>query len=276
MVAAIRAAIFAALVGAVAAACAGAARADAVPQRIVSANLCADRLLLLLAPRERIASVSHLARDPDLSPVAADASGLHANRGGAEEILALRPDLVLLGPFAPRGGATLLRRLGVPVHEVPLAADFAGARAAIRDLAARIGVVARGEALVATLDARLAALPRGARPLRVASLHAGGWVAGAGTPADAVLAQLGLINAPAVAGATGLRRLDVEALLALAPDLIVVERLAAPGPSEAESLLRHPALRATGLRMVEVAARAWACPDMALADAAAAIAEAAR
>lgn len=253
-----------------------AAPVAAAPMRIVSANLCADRLVLRLAPRERIVSVSHLARDPALSPVAAAAAGLHANRGGAEEILALHPDLVLLGPFAPRGGAALLRRLGMAVHEVPLAQDFAGADAAIRDLAARLGVAERGAALVASLEARLDALPVATPQMRAVSLHAGGWVAGAGTPADAVLRRLGLSNAPAVSGAIGYRRLDVEAVLALAPGLIAVERAQAPGASAAETLLGHPALRATAARHVDVPARAWACPDDGLADAAAIIAEAAR
>lgn len=253
-----------------------AAQAVAAPMRIVSANLCADRLVLRLAPRERVLSVSHLARDPALSPVAAAADGLHANRGGAEEILALRPDLVLLGPFAPRGGAALLRKLGMAVHEVPLAKDLAGARRAIRELAARLGVAERGEALVASLDARLGALLVARPQMRIVSLHAGGWVAGAGTPADAVLSQLGLVNAPAFAGTVGYGRLDVEAVLALAPGLIAVERAQTPGASAADTLLGHPALRAASARQVDVPARAWACPDDGLLEAASMIAGAAR
>ena len=44
--------------------------------RIVSINLCTDQLLLLLAPRSRIASVSHLAANPLYSAYADRAGGL--------------------------------------------------------------------------------------------------------------------------------------------------------------------------------------------------------
>ena len=43
---------------------------DAAARRVVSANLCADQLLLTLADRSQIASLSYRAVDETLSPVA--------------------------------------------------------------------------------------------------------------------------------------------------------------------------------------------------------------
>jgi iron complex transport system substrate-binding protein len=245
-----------------------------VPRRIVSANLCADRLVLRLAPRAHVLSVSTLAGDPSLSTVADDARGLTTNRGGAEEILALRPDLVVVGTVAPRGGAALLRKLGVAVHAVPAVPDLEAARVAIRELAARLGARERGEALVAALDDRLAALAPPVPGRRALSLHAGGWVAGEGTLAADVLARAGIANA--AADLNGFRSLDIEALVARAPDLIAVERAPGDVRSLAGGRFRHPAIAGAVPVRVEIAARDWVCPDDALSAAAVAIAAAMR
>lgn len=246
----------------------------AAPIRIVSANLCADRLVIDLVPRERILSVSHFAADPGLSPFSDRAVGLPVNRGDAEEILALRPDLVVTGAFASRGAAALLRRVGVAVHEIPVTADLAAARAAIRDLARRLDAVARGEAMIAALEARMDALPRPIAPARAVSLHAGGWVAGAGSLANALFARLGFVNAGAARA--GFVQMDVETLLYQAPDLIVVERHGGPAASRMAESMTHPALARGPARRVEVPARDWACADEGLAQAAALIAGAGR
>jgi iron complex transport system substrate-binding protein len=242
----------------------------AAPMRIVSANLCADRLVIDLVARERILSVSPFAADPDLSPVSGRAVGLPVNRGDAEEILALKPDLVVTGAFASRGAASLLRRAGVAVHEIPVAGDFEAARSAIRDLARRLGAVPRGEELIAELDARVDALPRPIVSVRAVSLHAGGWVAGGGSLADAVLARLGIVNG---AGArAGFVQMDVETLVSRAPDMIAVERHGVRAASRTWDAMTHPAIARTAARRVEIPARDWACADAALAHAAAAIA----
>jgi iron complex transport system substrate-binding protein len=246
----------------------------ATPMRIVSANLCADRLVIDLVPRERILSVSPFAADPGLSPSSDRAVGLPVNRGDAEEILALRPDLVVTGAFASRGAAALLRRAGVAVHEIPVTADLAAARAAIRDLARRLDAVARGEAMIAALDARLDALPRPLVSVRAVSLHAGGWVAGAGSLADAVFSRLGIVNA--AASRIGFVQMDVETLLSHAPELFAVERHGGPAASRAAEAMTHPALARGAARRVEIPARDWACADAGLGQAAALIAGAVR
>ena len=67
------------------------------PQRVVSVNLCADLLLLALLPRDRIVSLSPYAADAAMSPLAAQASGIAINHAQVEEIIGMRPDLVLAG-----------------------------------------------------------------------------------------------------------------------------------------------------------------------------------
>src|SRR5215813_14877630 len=72
------------------------------PQRIVSMNLCTDELVLRLADRGNISSVTWQARDRDNSNVADLARDVPINHGLAEEILPLNPDLVLAGIYTAR------------------------------------------------------------------------------------------------------------------------------------------------------------------------------
>ena len=85
------------------------------PKRDVSMNLCTDQLVLLIAKRSRIASVSYLARGPLFSHLANRAQDIPINHGLAEEILPLEPDLVLVGSHTIRPTTVLLRKLGIKV-----------------------------------------------------------------------------------------------------------------------------------------------------------------
>ena len=105
------------------------ARADARPRRIVSINLCTDQLLLDLVPAERIAALSHLATDASVSATPEHAAGLPITHGGAEEVMALDPDLVVTVEYSTPASVAMLRRMGKRVVVLPLASDFDGIRA---------------------------------------------------------------------------------------------------------------------------------------------------
>ncbi|HEY5739178.1 MAG TPA: ABC transporter substrate-binding protein, partial [Gammaproteobacteria bacterium] len=59
-------------ISALLAVCAAANAAAAGPQRIVSIGLCTDQLLLLIAEREQIASLSNWAVNADMSYLAGE------------------------------------------------------------------------------------------------------------------------------------------------------------------------------------------------------------
>src|SRR3546814_12608420 len=73
------------------------AKAPAIPQRIVSINLCADQLVLALADRGQIAGLTKNATDPEMSGEAAKARGIALLSNSAEQILAIEPDLIEIG-----------------------------------------------------------------------------------------------------------------------------------------------------------------------------------
>src|SRR5262245_9331722 len=145
----------AAMLAATAATCAQ-AEAPPKPQRIVSLDLCADQLLIELVEPERIAAVTFMAPVQGLSAIWERAKGLPVTRGAAEDVLSHRPDLILAGQYGSAPTVNLLRRLKANVVVVPMASDLEGVRVAVRAVAAAVGEDARGEAMVAAFDRRLA------------------------------------------------------------------------------------------------------------------------
>ena len=90
------------------------------PQRIVSINLCTDLMLLTLAQRHQVASVTFLAANPDYSYLAAEVDGLDINHSFAEEIIPLDPDLILASDYTPPNTIHFLRTLGYRVEQLPI------------------------------------------------------------------------------------------------------------------------------------------------------------
>ena len=233
------------------------------PRRIVSLDLCTDQLLIELAPRAAIAAVTHLAADASVSAIPERGLGIPVTRGGAEDVLRLDPDLVLAGPFGVRGTVDLLRRLGRRVVVVPQPQDLAGVRAAVEVVAEAVGEPARGAALIADFDRRLAALgpPNMNRQPAAVIYQVGGTVSGPGSLADAALAAAGFRNA-----ATGFRltrggQVPLEALLADPPDLLVLSSAPAEYRTALADNLRHPAVAALRRQRasLELPWRHWLC-----------------
>lgn len=125
--------------------------------------------------------------------------------------------------------------------------------------------------MIALMDARLAALPVRQHPERAVVYQAGGWTSGRGTLADDLFKRIGLVNIAAETGLDGFGALPLETLVASSPDLLIFENMGnEDGPSVAGELLHHPAL-SKNISHVSVPMRLWACPDLALVDAAALI-----
>lgn len=239
------------------------------PMRVMSINQCTDQIVLALLPPSRIASVSFLARDPHGSLMADAARHVADNHGTAEEVMRQHPDLVIAGRSTTPAVRAFLKRLGWPLLEVDEADSFDAIRTITRQIADAVDARARGEALIADMDRKLAdlALDRGPA-IRVAAWDGGGFSAGKGSLYDLILQTAGAVNVANLPPASGYGRPDVEVLLATAPQLLLQGGY--EGGSLRENVARHPLVRRYWgpSRTLVVPSGYYACGTPMVADAA--------
>lgn len=252
----------------------GLARADdapAKPQRVVSLNMCTDELVLRLASPEHIASVTWLSQDPRNANLAGLARTLPANHGLVEEVLAQKPDLVVAGAHTTRSTVALLKRVGTPVREFGVPNNLAEMRQQIRDMAKLLGEPRNGEALIAEIDARLAALadrPRPAQP-RAIVLRPNGFTTGRGSLVDEILTAAGLTNLAAELGIDNYGQIALETVALGEADILILNTTPDGPPSLAHEILHHPVLARLGdrLKLVALPSKLWTCAGPAVIDA---------
>lgn len=216
------------------------------PRRIVSANLCADQLLIELADAEQIASLSPLARDAGLSWFAEKASRFPQNRGGGEDIVRLDADLALVGPYDNRYTRALLAARGLRFVALDAWTSFADGAAQIRSFAALLGHPRRGAALIGRIEAGLARIDTlgGGRATQATSLvlHRRGFVYHAGLTAE-MAQRAGLRDLAPAMGIAGSGFVSLEALVAARPDYLMVSDGEVQMMDHGQAFLAHPALR---------------------------------
>lgn len=231
-----------------------AAARDARPMRIVSLNPCLDAILLRLAEPARVAALSHYARDSRTSAVAAEASSFPFTYETAEEIVALRPDLVLASRHTAIATRNALERLGIPFALFGVPDTVEDSLAQIAEIARLTGAEAQGAMLEREIRAAIAAAapPPGLRPIAALILQGRGLAAGPGTLLDEMLARTGFVNAAARYGVVYWGEVPLELLIADPPQLLLSEADGA-GFSQASRMLGHPALAAVSGRMARAA-----------------------
>jgi iron complex transport system substrate-binding protein len=218
----------------------GALPAAGAPRRVVSLNLCTDQLALALAAPGQLVSITWLARDRSSSALWREAAAVPMNHGLAEEIIPLRPDLVLAGTHTTRPAVAILRRIGVPVAEFAAVDTLDAMRAQIREMARVLDRPAAGEEMLTELDRRLAAIRRPATdaPPVAAVYQANGVTVGDGSLVDNLLRLAGFDNLAPKIGLKRYAQMPTELLVLHRPDLLIVSRLRQT-PSLAEAMTRH-------------------------------------
>ncbi len=235
----------------------------ASPRRFVSMNLCTDQLLMLLADREEIASLSYLARRQDLSLTTQDAMQYPVNHGLAEEIMGFKPDIVFAGVFSRPATVFMLKRLGYRVEVLPVASDFDAIVRNIRAIANAVEHPERGERLVAAFKQRLRAIKHSlpAEKPRVVMYRENSYTTGKNTLAHAIIETAGFENLAASLGISGSGHLPLERLLQHPVDVLIEGRRRSPDGSVAAAVLLHPAYRhyARQRQAVAIDDRLWIC-----------------
>jgi iron complex transport system substrate-binding protein len=194
----------------------GVAGGAEAPRRIVSLDYCADQFVLKFAPPGAVAAVSPDA-GADYSYMRAAAAGVPTVRPRAEDVLALRPDLVVQSYGGGAGAAAQLARAGVPVLPIGFARSIKDVRANVLRLSAALGAEQAGRATVADMDARLTKAARPDSGVTALYLTTGGWTSGHDTLVGDLMEAAGLSN---LENRSGWRPLPLERLARQDPDLI--------------------------------------------------------
>ncbi len=220
-----------------------AATPETRPQRVVSLNLCADQLLVALADREQILSLSPLVRDPSVSYFVERAASYPVNPGKGEAILFTGADLVFTGRWGAHATRELLVRQGLAVAPLDVWDSLDVGRAQIREVARRLGHPERGERLVAKIDAALERVHNIVPPGRsVLPLQRRGWAQSRDSVLSEILRHMGFALHQERLGlpAGGLVRL--EQLVTTPPDYAVLDEGTGEAVDNGSALLVHPAL----------------------------------
>ncbi len=217
--------------------------ASAAPQRVVSLNPCLDAILVRVADRAQVAALSHYARDPQSSSIADIAATYPFVHEAAEEVIVLSPDLVLAAFHNSPATRKALTRLGVRTETFPVPETVDASIAQIRVVAGLVGQEARGEALVADVEAALAAAaPPDTRRPTALIFQPNGLTPGAGTLANEMLERTGFVNAAGKYGLDQWQNVALEKLIADPPRVLLAGQVAPGAPTWADRVLHHRAL----------------------------------
>ena len=169
----------------------------------------------------------------------------------SEGVLSVNPDLILSEEGAgPPETIAVLKEAGIPFETIPAGTDPEGLAAKIEAVAVALGVPDAAGTPVATLRADLEKLsaatdePQKKRVMFILSVQGGRIMAsGQGTEADAIIRLAGAENA--ITDFDGYKSLTDEAVIAAAPDVILMmDRTGGPEGTAAD-VQSHPALAAT-------------------------------
>jgi iron complex transport system substrate-binding protein len=220
------------------------APALAAGPRIASMNVCTDQLVTRLADPEQIAGLSRFSRDGWQSPAAAGAQRYPVLSGGAEDVLVLKPDVVVASLFDKRSTRELLKAHGLHVAEFAVPQNLDEVKAQIREIGEIVGHADRAAAEIVRLDAAVANARRIVADKRYSVLPVSrrGWVPGRDNFVSSLLSETGLFNASGDLGFVFGGYASLETIVNLKPDFLLVSQAGDFAGDDGQAFLLHPAL----------------------------------
>jgi iron complex transport system substrate-binding protein len=239
--------------------------------RIASMNLCTDQLLITLADPAQILGLSRYSRDAWQSNAANDARHYPILSGGAEDILVLKPDIVVASLFDKRSTRELLKEKGLRLAEFAVPRNLDEAKVQIREMGEIVQHKDRAEAEIARLDAAMARARRAVtdRHYSVLALSRRGWVSGSDSLVSSLLSETGLFNAASDLGVALGGFASLEAIVNARPDFLLVSEDGDLAEDDGRAFLLHPALERfyPPSKRIVIPERLTVCGGVMLADA---------
>lgn len=209
--------------------------------RIVSLNPCLDAILVEVAEPAQILALSHYSADPQSSSISRDVARRYDFTGGTvEEVLALKPDLVLVSTFMAPATRAALDDLGVRVESFGSPGSVDESVMQVNRLATLVEQRRNGEMLVEKIE-RSVRQSNAVKPVSAVLWQPGGIVAGERQLISELLRAAGFSSHSAALGLGQADYLSLEQVLVDPPDVLLV---AGKSPPQ-----QHPALKEAEIKV---------------------------
>ena len=225
------------------------------PKRILTFAMYTDQIVLGLVTSDHLVGINTLLDDPVLSNIIPIAKKISKKIGnpGAEEVLSMKPDLVIVSDWTQAEKIQSMRDLGLKVVSVKSPETIQDAKDAVSQVAAAIGEPAKGKQLIGMMDKKLAEIrektgkikPEQRKNVVLLSLMTA--YGGSGCAYDDSCREANVINGIAAAGLKNGQQLTKEMLIKINPDIMLLPVYTGQGSYDTQafidSYLKDPSLQ---------------------------------
>ena len=200
------------------------------PKRILTFAMYTDQIVLGLVTSDHLVGINTLMDDPVLSNVVPIAKRIIKKIGdpGAEEVLSMKPDVVIVSDWTQAEKIQSMRDLGLKVVSVKSPETIQDAKEAVSQVAAAIGELEKGKQLIGMMDKKLAEIrektskikPEQRKNIVLLSLMTA--YGGAGCAYDDACREANVVNGIAAAGLKTGQQLTKEMLIKINPDIMLM------------------------------------------------------
>ena len=225
------------------------------PKRILTFAMYTDQIVLGLVTSDHLVGINTLMDDPVLSNVVPIAKRITKKIGnpGAEEVLSMSPDLVIVSDWTQAEKIQSMRDLGLKVVSVKSPETIQDAKDAVSQVAAAIGEPEKGKQLIGMMDKKLAEIREKTSKIKseqrknIVLLSLMTAYGGAGCAYDDACREANVINGIAAAGLKTGQKLTKEMLIKINPDIMLMPVYNDRGNYDTQafidSYLKDPSLR---------------------------------
>ena len=225
------------------------------PKKILTFAMYTDQIVLGLVTSDHLVGINTLLDDPVLSNIIPIAKKITKKIGNpsAEEVLSMKPDLVIVSDWTQAEKIQSMRDLGLKVVSVKSPETIQDAKDAVSQVAAAIGEPEKGRQLIGMMDKKLAEIrektskikPEQRKNIVLLSLMTA--YGGTGCAYDDACREANVINGIAAAGLKNGQQLTKEMLIKINPDIMLMpvynDRGKYDTQSFIDSYLKDPSLQ---------------------------------
>ena len=225
------------------------------PKRILTFAMYTDQIVLGLVTSDHLVGINTLLDDPVLSNIIPIAKKITKKIGNpsAEEVLSMKPDLVIVSDWTQAEKIQSMRDLGLKVVSVKSPETIQDVKEAVSQVAAAIGEPEKGRQLIGMMDKKLTEIrektskikPEQRKNIVLLSLMTA--YGGTGCAYDDACREANVINGIAAAGLKNGQQLTKEMLIKINPDIMLLPVYTGQGSYDTQafidSYLKDPSLQ---------------------------------